>query len=63
MKMNTIEQETFFCADCQKDYPIQHNGGTGYAGLPDGNRVCYSCADKRQVEDLKDRSKPFVAAI
>lgn len=45
--------------------PPGHCGGTGYATLrkPKGARVCYSCADKRQREELKDRSKPFVAYV
>ena len=34
---------TFHCVDCKQDKPIQAEGGTGYATLPNGDRVCYSC--------------------
>ena len=34
---------TFHCVDCNLDKPIQTDGGTGYATLPNGDRVCYSC--------------------
>lgn len=54
------------CADCGASFPqfpSNHCGGTGYAKLPDGRRICYPCADKRQVEDLKDRSKPFIGYV
>jgi hypothetical protein len=41
-----------------------HQGSIpAYAVLPDGTKVCYSCADKRQVEDLKDRSRPFTGYV
>lgn len=36
---------------------------TGTAHLPDGQEVCWKCADAMQREDLKDRSKPFVAYV
>jgi hypothetical protein len=61
--MKTIETH---CADCNHQLPIMpkgHCGGAGYAALPDGSRICYQCADKRQAEDLKDRSKPFTAYV
>lgn len=48
------------CADCGKDFPVlpkNHIGGTGYAILPNGAHVCYSCADARQREDLKTADK------
>lgn len=38
-------------------------GASGYAVLPSGERICYPCADKRQIEELKDRSKPFFAYV
>lgn len=42
----------------------QTNGGTGYAYPPDSDRpICYPCSDKRQIADLKDRSKPFIAYV
>lgn len=54
------------CADCGApfpEYPPGYCGGTGYATLPKGSRICYPCADKRQVEELKDRSRPFTAYV
>ncbi len=55
--------ETFVCADCGQTFPILTNGGTGYAVTSDGKKICYSCADKRQIADLKDRSKPFIGYL
>ena len=62
--MNDKQNTT--CADCGASFPQHppgHCGRIGYATLPDGNRICYPCADKRQIEELKDRSKPFVAYV
>ena len=54
-----------FCDDCET--LCRPSGcGTGYAcltGKDDGKRVCYRCADARQVADLKDRSAPFCAYL
>lgn len=44
-------------------HPAGYIGGTGYAILPDGERICYACADRMQIEELKDRSKPFCAYV
>ena len=54
----------FPCADCAS--LIHKPEGTcaaGYAVLRDGARICYSCADKRQVADLLDRSRPFCGYV
>lgn len=59
------EIETTQCA-CGANFPVHppgHCGATGYAVLPNGERICYACADKRQIEELKDRSKPFCAYL
>jgi hypothetical protein len=40
-----------------------HTGGTGYATTQEGKRICYACATAQQVEQLKDRSRPFVAYV
>jgi len=53
------------CHDCHLPLPVNppgHCGGTGYAEF-EGKRICYPCADKRQIEHLKDRSKPFGAYV
>jgi hypothetical protein len=49
--------------DC--GHPIgEHSPFTsGYAVTPDNRRICYACADARQREDLKDRSRPFTAYL
>jgi len=60
MKTETIE--TVICADCGEPC-IPQGCGTGYAVLNDGKRICYPCADNRQIEELKDRSKPFVGYV
>ncbi len=36
---------------------------TGTARTQDGKEICYACADARQREDLKDRSRPFTAYV
>lgn len=43
--------------------PKEGSCAAGYAVLDCGIKICYPCADKRQVEDLKDRSKPFCAYV
>ena len=44
--------------------PVPAGGGAaGYAITPEGQHICYGCADKRQIADLKDRSKPFFAYL
>lgn len=54
----------FLCDDCKQTKPVQTSGGTGYAFRPKSDKpICYPCADKRQIEDLKDRSQPFVAYL
>lgn len=54
----------FLCDDCKTIKPVQTNGGTGYAYMPNSDKpICYNCADKRQIEDLKDRSKSFYAYL
>jgi len=60
----TLEQTT--CADCGQPFPVQPAGSctTGYATLPKTEqRICYPCADKREIEELRDRSKPFCAYV
>jgi hypothetical protein len=54
------------CDDCGNAFPIYpkgHCGGTGYANCSDGKTVCYPCADKRQIAELLDRSRPFVGYL
>lgn len=36
---------------------------TGTAHTPDGREICCECADREQVQGLKDRSKPFGAYL
>lgn len=54
----------FRCCDCGavRMFPV-NSGITGYARV-DGNQLCcYDCCDKRQREDMRDRSKPFYAYL
>lgn len=51
---------------CGEAFPVHgpdYIGGSGYAVLPSGERICYVCADAAQREDLKDRSKPFMGYV
>lgn len=60
--MNPDQQNTSCpCGACFP--PLPHSGASGYAITPDGTRICYPCADKREIEELKDRSKPFVGYL
>jgi hypothetical protein len=43
--------------------PPEGGGATGYAVKADGTHICYPCADKLQIEDLKDRSKSVCAYV
>lgn len=40
--------ETFRCEECDKDKPVQHEGGTGYASFGENRekKVCYECCAK-----------------
>jgi hypothetical protein len=50
----TNEFKSFRCIDCDQDKPIQTDGGTGYATLPNGDRVCYGCiANRDRVTMIK----------
>jgi hypothetical protein len=54
------------CATCQKPFPINppnHCGGSGFAITNEGKKICYDCAYEREVQELKDRSKSFVAYL
>ena len=59
--MNTMRNDTH-CADCGAAF-IKTECAPGYAILPDKRKVCYACAGKRQIEDLKDRSKPVIGYV
>lgn len=46
-------QETFSCADCGETKDVLKDGGTGYATVEGGGKVCYNCCanrDKAQME-------------
>lgn len=54
------------CSDCCATIdPLRKGtgGGTGYAVLNSRRKICYACADKRQVADLLDRSKSFTGYL
>ena len=53
MTTTTTEPDTFTCLDCKGTKITHHQGGTGYATLPDGGKICYACSDKREIEHLK----------
>ena len=53
----------FLCHDCQKEIPTPEGCGTGYAVHEWGQLICYDCSDKRQREEMRDRSRPFTAYV
>ena len=58
--------KTILCSDCHAAIePIRHGtcGRTGYAVLNNRRKICYACADKRQVAALFDRSQPFTGYL
>lgn len=63
--IKALTTETFTCHDCQQTKPIGREGScaTGYCAITAHCRICYACADLRQIESLKDRSKPFLAYV
>lgn len=59
-----VEGVSFRCSKCGAVKPVGTSGVTGYARTADGNAIiCYECADRMQVAELKDRSKPFCAYV
>lgn len=61
--MQTANQTHCACGAAFPIHPIGYCGGSGYAITRDSVKICYSCADKAQIEELKDRSKPFGAYV
>lgn len=55
----------FLCGCCKKTFPVQTDGAAGYAYFSEyGDKpICYVCANKIEVEHLKDRSKPYVGYL
>lgn len=52
------------CALCSEDFPpVPVTGAAGYAVTHEGLHICYRCADAREREQLRDRSKPFCAYL
>lgn len=49
--------KTFTCADCKQTLPVQTNGGTGYATIADGSKVCYACCGERNKKDMIETGK------
>lgn len=43
-------------------HPTGYCGAAGYAIVTDGSKICYACADKAQIGELKTR-QPFVAYV
>lgn len=59
----TLENTRCACGATFPVHPPGFTGASGYAITPSGKRICYACADKAQIEELKDRSKPIVAYV
>lgn len=50
------------CADCGQTFP--HSDSYGLNGRDDAAKmVCYACCYLRDIEQLKDRTKPFCAYL
>jgi len=43
---------TFYCSTCKRSFPIQPNGGTGYAVKRNGHKVCYACCAIRDSLEM-----------
>jgi hypothetical protein len=63
--MNAIETQIIHCANCGAVCPPAppQGGASGYAITQDNRKICYSCSDNMQREELKDRSRPFFAYV
>jgi len=48
---------TFTCFDCGKEKEESTKGGTGYASLPGGNKVCYECCAERDRIYMRDNGQ------
>jgi len=61
------EGVSFLCDCCLQTRPVNTSPvGTGYgytSNAEDAKTICYECLDKLQIEDLKDRSRPFVGYL
>lgn len=44
--------ETFFCVTCQRNYPVQKDGGTGYGVDAEGRKHCYQCCADREKASM-----------
>jgi len=62
-----MKTQTDICFDCRKPFPAKSpevNGVAFYVTVrTNGSRVCYDCADKRQVESLRDRSQAVIGYV
>lgn len=52
-----MKSETFYCTDCKQHKPTKRVGGTGYAELDNGDKVCYACCGVRDAEHMKRGEK------
>lgn len=43
----------FLCTQCKGVFPVPTEGATGYATKADDSIICYDCATKEAIEDLK----------
>lgn len=50
----------FKCADCQITAPVQTAGGTGYATLRNGRKVCYACCAVRDRADMEKTGRALL---
>lgn len=51
-------KELVKCSKCGADCsPTDKGLGTGYAAMPNGDKVCHPCADEIQREELKTAQK------
>src|SRR5579862_3187883 len=45
--------DTFLCHDCNMEYPVRRDGGTGYAREPGTwHYLCYQCCGKRDEAQM-----------
>ena len=52
-----MESLTFVCDDCRFRYPVNREGGTGYATYDGGAKVCYGCCAVRDLASMRETGK------
>lgn len=52
-----MESLTFVCDDCRFRYPVNRDGGTGYAIADGGRKICYGCCAEVDLARMRETGK------